>query len=393
MKKIIGLAELAFRHGIVYPLFRLIFRNPISDRPLELKKVHKLLILRYDRIGDMIVTTPIFRLLKKAHPHLHIGVVTSALNAGLIKNNPNVDAVYILHSNWFSLGREIRRARGERYDVVLNFIFNRTTSGGVLANLIAAEGFKVGQGDPKYQFYFNRLLALERSGSHMAETLSSIVRQVFNLSWDEKELEFEIVVDEESRNSVDRFLERHAIARRGGEVKRDSGYVLFNLSATDLVRRISAHQAEDLGGYLAQEKSFRTILIYAPGDLEMREVATKLVNTSECILFPETGTASLLEIASLIEGALCVITPDTAIVHFASAMKTPILGFFTPLQGIHEWLPYKVRHELVTADPGRPVSSIPLDVMRKRAEDFINSKTHFKNEFATKIAEGTKEKL
>lgn len=377
MKKFIGLAERAFRHGIVYPMFRLILNNPVSNRPLELSKIRKLLILRYDRIGDMIVTTPIFRLLKKAHPHLHIGVVTSALNAGLIKDNPNVDAVYILHANWFSLWREIRRARGERYDVVLNFIFNRTTSGGILANIIAPDGFKVGQGDPKYRFYFNRLLTLERSGSHMAETLSSIVREVFDLSWDDKELDFEIVVDEESRNSVDRFLEKHAITRRGTEVKRDFGYVVFNLSATDLVRRISARQAEDLARSLAGEKSFRTTLIYAPGDEEMRKVATNLADTSECVSFPEAGTASLLEIASLVEGALCVITPDTAIVHFASAMKTPILGLFTPLQGIHEWLPYKVRHELVTADPGKPVSSIPLDVMRKRAMDFIHSKTHF----------------
>lgn len=373
MKKIIGLAELAFRHGIVYPLFRLIFRNLVSNHPLELQKVHKLLILRYDRIGDMIVTTPIFRLLKNAHPHLHIGVVTSALNAGLINNNPHVDAVYILHANWFDLWKEIRRARGERYDVVLNFIFNRTTSGGILANLIAPEGFKVGQGDRKYQFYFNRLLALERSGSHMVETLSSIVRQVFDLSWDDKDLDFDVVIDEASKLSVDRFLERHAIARRGTEMKRDVGYVVFNLSATDLVRRISARQAEDLAGYLAQEKTFRTILIYAPGDGEMREVATKLANSSACIRFPESGTASLLEIASLIEGALCVLTPDTAIVHFASATKTPILGFFTPLQGIHEWLPYKVRHELVTAEAGQPVVSIPPDVMRKRAKDFIQS--------------------
>lgn len=373
MKKIVGLAELAFRHGIVYPLFRLIFRNPISDRPIELQKVRKLLILRYDRIGDMIVTTPIFRRLKKAHPRLHIGVVTSALNAELVRNNPNVDAVYILHANWFSLWREIRRARRERYDIVLNFIFNRTTSGGLLANIIAPKGFKVGQGDPKYQFYFNRLLVLERSESHMVETLSSIVQQVFDFSTDEEELGFEIVVDEGSTQSVDKFLKKQGIFRRVSKGKGDPGYVVFNLSATDLVRRISARQAEDLARSLAEEKSFRTVLIYAPGDEEMRNVARKLAESSVCVPFPEMGTASLLEIASLIEGAFCVITPDTAIVHFASAMKTPVLGLFTPLQGMHEWLPHKVRHDLVTAEAGQPVSSISLDVMRKRVKGFIQS--------------------
>lgn len=368
MKKIIGRLEWVFRHGVVYPLLRLIFRNSISDEPLELSTVRKLLILRYDRIGDMIVTTPIFRLLKEVHPGLHIGVVTSELNAALIRNNPSVDAIYVLHGNWFRLWKEVKRARKERYEVVLNFIFNRTTSGGILANLIAPEGFKVGQGDPKYRFYFNRLLSLERSGAHMVETLADFVRKVFNIPLTEKGMDFELHIDDRSRAAVDWFLKKQKLARRSAADHQGTAYLVFNLSATDRVRRMSALQAVALDRFLSGQTDVRAVLIHAPGDEEMENV----VRTSSCIRFPEQGTASLTEIASLIEGAVCVITPDTAIVHFASAMKTPVLGFFTPLQGMHEWLPFNVMNELVTAPAGMPVSSLAPEVMKEEIKTFLH---------------------
>ena len=73
--------EYWWRHQIVYPLLRLIFHNPRKDSPIDIRTVKSLLFLRYDRIGDMIVTTPIFRSLKQLNPALKIGVVASETNA------------------------------------------------------------------------------------------------------------------------------------------------------------------------------------------------------------------------------------------------------------------------------------------------------------------------
>ncbi len=158
MKDLVRRLELVFRHAVVYPLFRLLFWNAPHEKPIDLRSVRKILILRYDRIGDIIVTTPIFRALKSLHPDLMLGVLVSPSNAEIIRHDGAVDKLHVLHSNWFQLFRMILTARREQYDVVLNFIFNRTTSGGVLSNLIAPGGIKVGQGAEKYRFYFNRLL-------------------------------------------------------------------------------------------------------------------------------------------------------------------------------------------------------------------------------------------
>ena len=45
----------------------------------------KVLIMKYDRIGDMIVATPLFRELKNAYPNINISVLASKTNKDVIK--------------------------------------------------------------------------------------------------------------------------------------------------------------------------------------------------------------------------------------------------------------------------------------------------------------------
>ena len=65
----------------------------------DIKDSKSVLILRYDRIGDMIVSTPIFRELKIAYPNISISVLASKENKDVIKNNPYIDKVYINYKN------------------------------------------------------------------------------------------------------------------------------------------------------------------------------------------------------------------------------------------------------------------------------------------------------
>ena len=373
MRRLIETLEWLFRHVVVYPVLRILFHNPYSEKRIELSSVKKILILRFDRIGDMIVTTPIFKALKQRHPGIHIGVFTSSANAEIVRNNQNVDAVYVLDLNWWALLKEIMRARKAHYDVVLNFIFNRTTSAGILANLVAPKGHKVGQGAEKYKFYFNRLLRLERTEKHMVEVLAYFVEQVFGITLTPAELQFEIAIDTQSREHVDAYLSAHELARKHAPGKRQTGYIVLNVSATDAVRKISREQVSALTHHLVANTSVVVMLIGAPSDQELLVNIKRETNSNRCLAYPENGMAPLLQIASLIEGALCVLTPDTSIIHFASATKTPVMGFFTPLQMTHEWVPFNVHHVAVYAPTGKPTSELPIPEMTSQVDRFLAS--------------------
>jgi ADP-heptose:LPS heptosyltransferase len=371
--KILSALEYWWRHSLVYPVLRKIFSNAEKSIPLDLRSTGSILILRYDRIGDMIVTTPIFKALKKTHPHLKIGVFASKANAEIIQNNPNIDRVHILHPRWWLLWREIKNACNENYDVVLNLVFNRTTSGGILSNLIAPNGIKIGQGAEKYRFYFNVLLELSRQSSHMIEILVSIIHRVFDIQLEVHTLHYDILLDDTTNKKVEEFQAAHNLQRRLQLEKNKIPYILFNLSANDEVRKLSQEQALRIGEHLGANPTLRTLLLHAPEDSLMLSVKCRLIQKAHCLSFPEKGNASLLEIAAIIQNASLVITPDTSIVHFASAFKTPLLGFYTSMQDVHEWLPFQVKNRIVLSEKHRPTSSIPVQQMIDAVDDFIRT--------------------
>ena len=374
MKKFAEILERAFRRGVVYPFLRVVFRNPVSNAKLDLQRVKRLLIFRFDRIGDVIVTTPILKALKRNHPQLRLGVLASASNAELLENCPYVDDLYVLQSNWIKLLRQVRQLRRQRYDVLLNFVFNRTTFPGILANLIAPAGYKVGQGPDRYAFYFNRLLKLPRFEQPMVTSLAVCLDQVFGIELNEEELEYEINVDDVARRAVDNWLAKHLFHRRSRSKPAMMPYVLFNLSVSDSERRISTDQAAALASHLSGKSGIRTVLLIAPDDREMAEAVQGRQGFQDCITYQTTGAMPLGQLASLVEGALAVISPDTSIIHFASAMRTPVLGIYTHSQGTNrEWSPHHVRHELLIAPPGEPVSSIQQSALLEKADEFISS--------------------
>ena len=69
----------------------------------DIQKAINILFLRYDRIGDMVITTPVFRELKLAFPDIQITVLASKINQEVLINNPYVDHIVTNHKNHFSL--------------------------------------------------------------------------------------------------------------------------------------------------------------------------------------------------------------------------------------------------------------------------------------------------
>jgi ADP-heptose:LPS heptosyltransferase len=355
----------------VYPVLRLLFHNQRKDSLLDIRAVHSILILRYDRIGDMIVTTPVFKSLKSVNPNLRIGVFASTSNAEIVKYNPSVDVVHLLSPNWFQLFTEVRKARKENYDVVLNLIFNRTSSGGILANVAVPKGLKIGQGAEKYRFYFNRLLNVKEDNQHLVKTHSNFIKETFGIDFPLAESDYEIFIDADTNARIESFCNMNGLMKRTNHACDGKPYVIFNLSASNQWTKLSRIQAEGITQHLRTKKEYRPVIIYAPEDHEMQEYASTIMHDSKCILFPQRGIATLLEVASLISGACCVITPDTSIIHFASAMHTPVLAFYSSYKENHEWLPHRVKNRVVMSSENEPVGSIPLPIMINAIDDFI----------------------
>ena len=371
MSRFVEALERSFRKNIAYPLLRMIFRNPVSDAPVDLNHVSRILILRYDRIGDMIVTTPILRTLKRQNPRIRLDVLASKANAEIVSQSLFVDNLLILESNWLRLLRQIIHLRRQRYDVVLNFIFNRTTEPGILANLVAPYGYKVGQGPDRYAFYFNRLVNVKRFEQPMLESYVSMIEQAFGMSVNREELAFEIAVAANSRHTVDEWLAKQSLHRRSQAKSPGLPYIVLNPSGKDEDRSLGTHQVAALAKSLSGKSQFRLVVLDAPGNAAMRQAIHVKDEFQQSSVYRTLSSKPLGELASLIEGALLVVSPDTSIVHFASAMQTPVLAIYAPMNASQEWMPHKVPYDVVMAKVGQRISEIEPQVLIDGADRFI----------------------
>ena len=61
--------------------------------PLDFNDIKFLLVIRPDRLGDVVLSTPIYETLKNVFPHLHISALVGNAQVGLLTDNPNIDTV------------------------------------------------------------------------------------------------------------------------------------------------------------------------------------------------------------------------------------------------------------------------------------------------------------
>jgi ADP-heptose:LPS heptosyltransferase len=79
----------------------------------------RLLVIRLSSMGDVILTTPFLRALRRRFPEAGVHFLTKPLYAGLIGSHPAVDRVIPFDAS-LPLGETGRRLRGEHYDAVFD---------------------------------------------------------------------------------------------------------------------------------------------------------------------------------------------------------------------------------------------------------------------------------
>jgi len=92
-----------------YPL-RVIDITKSNDR----KDPSSFLIARIDHIGDVILSTPIYRSLKEAFPKAKIGILCGSWAEEILKTNPYIDYIIVLDCPWWtSIRNDSQKRRGQ----------------------------------------------------------------------------------------------------------------------------------------------------------------------------------------------------------------------------------------------------------------------------------------
>ena len=322
---------------------------------VDLAQARRILFLRHDAIGDMVMTTGVLRHLREQRPALEIDVLASRSNARVLEGLPFVSRV-LLHQRGDTAGM-VRRLRPEfrarEYDAVLDgrVIWPRVSTD--TAFLIAASGAPraIGIGNRRADFaYTDRVCPDKRA--HMIEHMAALTAP---LGLDPARGDWRPVL----HVSDD---ERRAAADYWDHVRGAGPKLLVNISAGLANRRwpiprfIAALQA-----VRETHVDARIFVMAPPQEAEAARAVAEQVRAT-------AGQPDLRAAFAMVQQADLVFTPDTSIAHAASAFQTPVVGMYLSWM-IDNFRPYQTPGRCVTVDaPTLDALDVPPVVDALRAE-------------------------
>lgn len=295
----------------------------------------KFLIIRFSSIGDIVLTTPVIRCLKKQVEDAEVHFLTKPAYASLLQANPYLDKIVLLQS---SLRNTIRELKEEGYDYVID-----------LHNSIRS--WRIRTALPWFSFPFRKLnwekwlmvnfKINKLPAIHIVDRYLDTVK-IFDVVNDGKGLDFFLLPEDEV-----------PAAALPGFLKE--GYVAVAMGARHVTKQIPPAKVAELCLKLK-----RPVLLL--GDRNDAENAEEVVRIAGTNVYNGCGKFSIRQSAWLVEKSLAVITPDTGLMHIASALKKNIVsvwGNTIPAFGMYPYLPgEKSRIFEVKGLPCRPCSKL-----------------------------------
>ena len=284
----------------------------------EIKNTRNILFLRYDRIGDMVITTPVFRELKLAYPEINISVLASKLNRGVLVNNPYVDKIYTNHKNNL-LGDlpTLLKLRKMKFDVCVEFDHSVIPHAIIRLRIIKPKKvisvFKEGryglQGKELelYDYYTEK-----PKNSHFRDIWLNTLNP-FSVQPESKKYDF-FCTDQQKKKAINFLLQFQNKITIG-----------INLEGAVKGKRITPDKLKVIcRGLFQANKDVKIVLLSSPKTYE--DIIRLSKNIGLPYVISSYKTESILDVAALIQNLQLVITPDTSIVHIASAFNVPVVS-------------------------------------------------------------------
>jgi len=297
----------------------------------------KLLVLRFSSIGDIVLTSPVLRCVKRQLKDVELHVATKRAFADLVRFNPHVDRTHELDDD---LGDLIRRLKAERFDAVIDLHHNLRTWRVKRALGVPSTSFA------KLNLEKWMLVNLKRDRMPRTHIVDRYMGTVAHLG---------VKNDGEG---LDLFIppDREVAAADVPESHR-AGYVALCIGAAHATKRLPPHKLVELAGRITGP----FVIIGGPQD---KAVARAITDAAGGRAWDTTGRYDILGSASLISRAKSAITHDSGAMHVAAAFRkntVSVWGNTVPLLGMGPYIPLHPERAHIVEVQGlacRPCSKI-----------------------------------
>jgi ADP-heptose:LPS heptosyltransferase len=346
--------------------------------PIRRSRRVKLLVVKRDKIGDLLLTTPLFAHLKASVPGLELHLLANDYNAWVVAGNADIDRLWVYGRvrsggrlsvsaawNWIWQSLALRR---ERYDWVI--VGNGEESPRAIRRALSVRGARTVAycADASRYSGLSHALAPDRA-RHEVDRLLAMAAPL-GVAPPAAPILPRYVLPEESAAFASGWL-----AERGLSAGR---YVVLGLGARRAKKQPTTPQVLAWSAWWKDRFGLETVFMWTPGKAGDPlypgddDVAQPVLDARAAQIHPHRGP--LREALGLIWGARTSVFPDSGLMQFAAASPGGVLGLFAETDvspSPAQWAPRGPRSKWLEAK--KSVSELPDETVERALEPLLEA--------------------
>ncbi len=301
-----------------------------------------LLIVRTDRIGDVVLSLPLAELIKRKYPECKVTYLVREYTSCLVQNHPFIDSHLILKENFNKtlIFENVQQIRKYNFDSCL--IVYPTFHTALIAFLSGIKN-RVGTGYRWYSLLFTHRIFEHRKYAEKHELEYNInLLSAFGIN--EKvsptNVNFYVKVSGESKTKIENLLAEK-------KVKFGKPIIIIHPGSGGSAVDLPLSRFEELVSLISNHINAEIILT---GSVSERTLCDKLVVNERIKNF--SGLLTLSELTALIDRADLFIANSTGPLHIAAALNKNIIGFYPKILSCSakRWGPYSSKSIIFTPE-------------------------------------------
>ena len=307
-----------------------------------MKEAHidNVLVVRTDRIGDVILSLPMISTLHASYPHARISMLLRSYTKELAEGQKGLQEILLYDANGVRkpFVQMLSELRSRRFDTV---VISYPTFRLAALTFFAGIPTRVGTGYRWYSFFFNRKVFEHRrtADRHEAQYNLSLLKALG-------------CVDEEnpkpSLTISGRERETASAVRRKRDLSETALTVVLHPGSGGSAREWSAENFGSLALSLHAE-GMQVVVTGASSELPL---VSRVIERSRGKAVPVVGELSLKELAAFLESTDLFVSNSTGPLHIAAAVGTPVIGLYPPIRACspQRWGPLTEKKVVFVAD-------------------------------------------
>jgi lipopolysaccharide heptosyltransferase II len=312
-------------------------------------RAERVLCVRLDTVGDVLMTTPAMRALKHTVPGRSLTLLTSSAGADVTRFIPEVDEVIVYDAPWLKATTArtssapdramIDRLRAGRFDAAVMFtVYSQSALPAALLCYLSDIPLRLAHCRENPYLLLTDWIAEsepDRLIRHEAQRQLDLVASIGATTHDRR---LSFLVPHEARLTVERLLAEE-------EVDTTSPWVVVHPGASAPSRRYSARGYAAVADGLIRDMGWQVVFTGSTAEVDLvAEITSMMAEPAVSV----AGRLGLGELGALIDAAPVVVSNNTAPVHIAAAVGTPVVDVYALTNPQHT--PWEVESRVLFHD-------------------------------------------